>query len=375
MRVFFAAPAATRGPTAVGSRLFAIEVLRGVASSWVVLFHSLSAYPVQTLHPILQVVHRLSGHGWMGVNIFFAISGWCVAERVATGHRRGEAPGVFLWERVLRIYPTYWVALAATFALRLATLPFNATHAGNLLPDGTRGWAADLLLLNPYLGVPATLIVSWSLVYELGFYVLAAIGLFLLRRGLSARVLVVLGILLCLWPRMGYQLRAAYAIDLWPDFLAGVLAWFAARSQQPGKAAIGSIGLGLLALLTLAWTDGDREAGRIVALATAVILWGLSGHDSAVFNRPALRSFAWVGGFSYSLYLIHLSLLSPAMNLSARLVSPQRFAFCLLWLVAVILAMAGGWCLHRMAEAPIERWRKIRWRRPLVPGTAVQSSA
>jgi peptidoglycan/LPS O-acetylase OafA/YrhL len=344
---------------AIGSanRLWSIDVARGVASSWVLLFHSLAAIPSDTIYPILGLVQRFAKFGWLGVHMFFAISGWCIAQRLAAAWRRKEPVPVFLCERALRIYPTYWAALGLTLALRLAAVPFNTTHLAANLPSGPRGWIADLFLLNPYLKVPATLIVSWSLVFELGFYLLAAGALILRRRG-PASALVLLGMLLCLWPLTGWQFRLTYVLGLWPDFFVGGLVWWAARSRTSAPKYLAAAGLAMLALLALSWPGGYGGQGLLVAITTAIILWALSGQDHRVAANPFLRKLAWVGGFSYSLYLIHLPLLSPFMNLAARWVPPRQALFCLVWLAAVLLAFTGGWLLNRLVEAPAERWRK-----------------
>jgi len=147
-------------------------------------------------------------------------------------------------------------------------------------------------------------------------------------------------------------------LGLWPDFFVGALAWWAARSPTPASKYLAAAGLALLALLALSWPGGYGGQGLLVAIATATILWAISGQDQRVAANPFLRKLAWVGGFSYSLYLIHQSLLSPFMNLAARWVSPRHALFCLVWLAAVLLAFTGGWLLNRLVEAPVERWRK-----------------
>jgi len=164
--------------------------------------------------------------------------------------------------------------------------------------------------------------------------------------------------LVCLWPLAGWQSRLTYVLGLWPDFFVGMLVWWAARSLAPRSKYFAATGLALLTLLALGRHGGYGGQGLLTAIATAVALWALSGQDGRVGANPFLRKLAWVGGFSYSLYLIHLPLLSPFMNLAQRWVSPRHALFCLVWLAAVLLAFTGGWLLNRLVEAPVERWRK-----------------
>ena len=352
----------------VSRRLHAIEVARGGASLAVLLFHSLTSLPPEAVHPFLRLVRSVTEFGWLGVNVFFAVSGWCIAERLATARRREESVLHFLRERALRIYPAYWAALALLFAVRLAAVPFNTTRLADNLPAGALAWLGDLFLLQPYFGTVPALVVSWSLVYELGFYALGAGALALRARGVPSSILVVLAALLALPAALGWRSPTVLTVlGLWPDFLFGVLAWCAARPGATASARLAAGALGAFALAALTLGGGFGGPGRLVALGTAGVLWFAASHDHLAARVTAVRVFAWLGTVSYSLYLAHVTLLSPLLNVSQRVVPPRTVAFVGVWLVAVSLALIAGWLLHRWVEAPVERWRKQRWHhRPAV---------
>ena len=349
-------------------RLPAIEVARGAACLAVLLFHSLTSLPTEALHPLLRFVRGVTELGWAGVNVFFAVSGWCIAERLATAHRRRESVGHFLRERALRIYPAYWAALALLLTVRVAAVPFNTTRLADNLPVGLSGWVGDLLLLQPYLGTVPALVVSWSLVYELGFYAFGAGALALRARGLPSWTLHVLASLLALPASFGWSSPLVlYVLGLWPDFLFGVLAWAAAR---PGAGRTARLAAGTLAAFTVAaFLLGGSFGGhgRFIALGTAGALWLVSRRENTPSHSGLFRTFAWLGTISYSLYLAHVTILSPVINLSQRVVSPHSVTFVGVWLFAVSLSLFVGWLLHRWVEAPVERWRKLRWSRPPTP--------
>ncbi len=362
----FSPPPTLTAPRPAGARvahLRMIEMARGVACGWVLLFHSLAAFPPATLTPVLRGVQFFSQTGWLGVHVFFAISGWCIAERVAAARRRAEPVTVYLRERFFRIYPTYWVAFGILLGLRLVALPLNHTGLAQNLPAGARGWVADLLLLNPYLGEPATLSVSWTLVYELGFYLCAAPAIVTWRRRvIDGRIWFAAGALLCFAP---WSVRAGsppwIVLGMWPNFFAGVAAWWIVR--RGGRRA----GLGLLAALaamtigqaavTDAW-GGSFILGRLTAIATGVALVGLHAPAERWGATRSARSLCWLGGISYSLYLIHLPLILPLQNLGTRLVSPSSPAYVLVWLLMLGAAMIGAVMLNRGVEAPVHRWQK-----------------
>jgi peptidoglycan/LPS O-acetylase OafA/YrhL len=341
--------------------LHAIEVARGIASGWVLLFHSLAALPADSLHPVLQMAQRFTSLGWLGVHIFFAISGWCIAERLAAAYRRGESCRGFLRERVLRIFPTYWAAFALLLLTRLVAMPFNHTPPERNFPVSGTVWIGDLLLINPYLGVPATLMVSWSLVFELGFYALGAGALLLRRHGLASAVIAALGMFLCAGPLLHVESKATYVLGLWPDFFAGALVWWSARVPTAKRTVAGIAGLSILLVLALTWPGGYGGLARTTALATAAALWLASRHNRSGINGNLSRALAWLGVCSYSLYLVHLTVLSPFLNLAQRAVPPSNAAFVVVWLAALALGVGAGWLLHRFVESPVELWRKSRW--------------
>ena len=326
-----------------------------------ILFHGLASYEPAQLHPILRTLQKATAFGWLGVHMFFAISGWCIAERVSAAWRRGEPALGFLRERALRIFPTYWAALAVTFALRLLAAPFNSAPLASNFPAGARGWLGDLFLINPYLGVTPTIIISWSLVFELGFYLIGAGAILLRRRKVTSASIAALGFVLCLWPLFGWKFTPALVLSLWPDFFAGVLVWWAARAKTSGLRWSAAAGIAALVALNIFWPGGYGEVARATAIGTAVALWIFSRWEN---DRPAgviTRTLGWVGKFSYSLYLIHLAVLSPFTNLGRRIVPPSELLFCIVWLAAIVMSGLAGWALYRWVEAPIELWRKLRW--------------
>jgi len=346
-----------------------IEYVRGVACGAVLLFHSLNALPPETLHPLLRFLRRFTEHGWLGIHAFFAVSGWCIAERLAKARRRREAAGAFLCERGLRIYPTYWVALAALVFIRMAASPFNGGRLENTIPSGVAAWLGDVLLVQPYFGTTPALIVSWTLVYELGFYALAAGALLFRRRGVPAPGLIGIGLLLCIPSALGWQSPFLHVLGLWPDFLVGALAWRASRSPSDLTARFSACALVSIFVLVLMLAGRFGGTGRLIAIGTSAALWLAARNGASPVLPDPLRGLAWLGGISYSLYLIHVTVLSPLTNLSTRFVRTDQAAFCAVWLVIVGLTLLAGWALHRWVEAPVERWRKSLWNRPPRPAS------
>jgi exopolysaccharide production protein ExoZ len=156
-------------------KIQAIQALRGVAVLAVVAFHSM-------------VVERKYSDGdsllpdWLrfgesGVDLFFVISGFVMV--TVTRGRFGRIREVtrFVWSRITRIYPTYWFYFLLTLSVLMVKPNWVNTSLG-----GQSNLLASFLLL-PTDGLPLVM-VAWSLIHELWFYLVFAVLLLFSERTL-----------------------------------------------------------------------------------------------------------------------------------------------------------------------------------------------
>jgi len=331
-------------------RLLAIEVARGLASAWVLLFHSLAPLSEDVLHPFLRFILPLTSFGWLGVHVFFAISGWCIVERTATAYHRNESTGAYLRERALRIYPSYLAALALAVLLLLAAAPFNSIPLSRNIPSSLGEWFVEVSLLQPAFGHGAILVVSWTLFYELTFYASSAVALVLRHWRVPANVLLVSGGAICLlvvWlPPAGILSGFGY----WLHFFAGVLAWWTWNRMinLPWIVACLAATVAFALHFTL---------GTVIAGITAILLTIAARHPISP-SSGMVRRLAVLGAASYSLYLIHVPVISPFFNLAGRAVSPDSIVYVAVWFAGLGLAVTAALLFHRAVEAPLEHWRR-----------------
>ncbi|HXN36062.1 MAG TPA: acyltransferase, partial [Opitutaceae bacterium] len=272
------------------------------------------------------------------------------------GKSKGESGGHFAIERALRIFPTYWAALFGAIAFRVAAIPFNTAHLSETVPVGWSDWIGSIFLVSPYLNRSPYVLVSWSLVYELGFYLCASIALVAARRRIAGGY-ALFGIccLLCLPPWTYHGTPAPWRIlDLWPDFFAGVAAWWAARR---GAKASGYVALALMFAATIAW-PAYGGIGRMTAVGSAWVMALAWGSDGRIMRTRLMRPLIWAGGISYSLYLVHVPVISPVENLLGRWIPSASPWFIVVWAFALAMALVGAKCLNSFVEMPVERWRK-----------------
>ena len=142
----------TLAPSNEKSRLHELDALRFVAALSVVVYHMTYSNGATQRFPEVAAVTRF---GYIGVNLFFIISGF-----VILWSAQGRSPVAFAISRFSRLYPIFWVAIAATSAV--------LWHHGTIT---VRQMLLNSTMVSGYLGVDYIDGVYWTLQVELKFYV------------------------------------------------------------------------------------------------------------------------------------------------------------------------------------------------------------
>ncbi|EJN11790.1 putative acyltransferase [Bradyrhizobium sp. YR681] len=268
-------------------KLEGLQAARAIAALSVAYYHSYVAtrsFPSFAQHPI----PFLSDWGHLGVDLFFAISGYVICLVVAKPSFTLRA---FFIKRAFRLYPLYWTVMGV-----IALMIWAGKH-----PDPvTLGQYLYSLTLLPQAGSPAYS-VSWTLEREIVFYALAALTIPLVGvRGL-ALVLAALA-----WA--GYVFGNPWSFHLvstyQADFLGGVLVFMLSRHVGIAPlAAWCALGGGTLALISL-WLAPTLSFAFATTLCLTVMLLGLV-HVKLPWTHPSLHWLVKVGDASYSIYLLH----------------------------------------------------------------------
>src|SRR4030095_7476129 len=101
------------------ARLRSIDALRGIAAMGVVLYHAIEQsgkiLPDNFLRYAVKLVQLVSSFGYIGVFLFFVISGFCIHLQWARAHAAGVQTtipfGAFWKRRIRRLYPPYIIGL------------------------------------------------------------------------------------------------------------------------------------------------------------------------------------------------------------------------------------------------------------------------
>lgn len=123
-------------------RYLSLDHWRGIACLLVVVFHSTSVFAMTPLagaastsglDGLASTALAVGRIGWIGVPIFFVISGYAISAAADSSRRRGRGTATFFRRRVRRIYPTYWtwilVQVATVFALDAIIRPGMLTNS------------------------------------------------------------------------------------------------------------------------------------------------------------------------------------------------------------------------------------------------------
>lgn len=356
-----------------------IQQLRGWAILAVLLAHF--SLPNQLL---ASLPWRVSNPGYLGVELFFVISGFVVTRSLQA---HGWGMRHFVVRRAFRLYPAILVFLALCLAVWAATRGWDAGS----LPRRLFGGSASAFLWQAFGVLTGTLTFSygpepyvfgamWSLTIEFQFYaalaLLAAVLALAGRRAATARavawlaVLVVAGYQLARLPLLwGAPPLGPRALLLWRfDFLAaGVLVALAPAGWRC-RLALGRPGL--VAVLALAGfrhplaagTAGVRNWLELLGYPLALLgfAWALAAAaeaaDAGVGGTAPGRAMLWLGDRSYSLYLLHFPVLALAW-MGFWLAAPGLTS--LPWSYPALQALLGGvlccaaasWC-YRLVERP-----------------------
>lgn len=363
------ASAAKQVPPAKLAPYATLEAWRGFASLWVVMFHTTHALIVRYPALAASPVYVFSSLGGLGVQLFFVISGYCITTAACNALGRPGGFRQFVRARVRRIYPPFWAAwtLAAVFSILAAWIAaqrhlpsYSGEH--DVLKEPLSFWLSNLTLTQEAVRGDSLISPTWTLSYEVGFYLI--VGLLVLvpvlkRHGtvwfLNALHALTATSLLIFAFVPHFRL---YPLDLWPQFGLGAIVYDLVRHPgqwRPRFWLAGCAALLLAGLVHPGLTSGP-EPGAVrqtfsTAFLFALALWALHPYDPQLSRTAAVRVFASVGVFSYSLYLIHMLVIGFANQIVHQAKLPERMHL-IEFVGTVAAAIAVGRVFYFFFERP-----------------------
>lgn len=389
-------------------RLQSIDALRGVAALGVVLYHAVSQTQKAVPHNFLQwpvkLIQFLSSFGYIGVFLFFVISGFCIhlqwAKSKASGQERPIQFGSFWRRRIRRLYPPYLIAFALFMLMAALTTGINVTHF----------FVYDVVMhllmlhnLDPHTCYTING-VFWTLAIEEQLYLAYFLLLFLRKRwgwGMTLAICALARVgwfffshAVWVWTGLGVPVPEAAAVH-WFTWALGAIAVEAAfgivrlprwcRNLWIGGAAI------ILASVISTVLPNTQKNTLPHELAWMLMhpLWGFGFF--VLVNRVVSAEYAWVrqlhepgairrlfakgvtaaatvGVFSYSLYLTHELVIMQSWSFTIKGLPLMVNAL----VIVVPATIAFAWLFFRFCEKPylrkvvqrVDREEEIRTQTP-----------
>jgi len=337
--------------------LVAVQYLRAVVALMVLAFHAggqLQRLGLPSM-PMEWFAARLE--------IFFVISGLVMWVTTASPGRGVPSPAMFLWRRVVRIGPPYWVLTSVVVAVSLLapsllrSTQFEPNHA-----------VASYLFIpwpHPVLGDSFPVLVpGWTLQCEMAFYLLFSAALFLpqgVRFWAVGAALVGIAVAARVVEQPGPQLRF-YGSELMPLFWLGMaLGRLVVRGRLPGTApSLGMIGGALLLMPATPLIPVAELRGLASGLLACAVVFGMVGLEAAGRVR-ARRLPMLIGDMSYGIYLVHAIVLAALTAVWARLPLWGGAVSSVLYLLtAACLSILGAMAMRHALELPLRRVMRRR---------------
>jgi len=276
--------------------------------------------------------------GYGGVDLFFVLSGFCLAYPMLGKPDKAGGWKRYFINRMRRILPPYWACLAL---LAVSSLMIMRCHLTRLESAHAIDWPG-----LKWLGYAAFLILPsfnssfWTLVLEWRWYFVFPLMMRIRRHSSAPALLLIAGLISALSAagnNVIHSEKIRALITPLPDFLVlfAIGIWLAdlyrrsdLRKTTAWLIRIAPLGA-LVMLVPVAWLGPGLNAIGGHANFARDLVWGpfwLFVLLSVLF-RPALnrlascRPLAWIGTFSYSLYLIH----EPIIRVAAAMILPAKW--------------------------------------------------
>ena len=357
-----------------------LHALRGVAATAVLIFHWYQFFPAAAdairpatlagtiLDPTIYI-----GFGWMGVPLFFVLSGYLLGGQVIHAELDASFLKRFWIRRFLRIYPAVWAELLILLLVGTVVTGLISTQGMATLPLQFLLW----INLPPFMAEPINL-VWWTLPVELSFYLLLPL-IGVLARHVSWRGLLVGAVMITLGWRAAWFLSADTEnyLKILPilDSLPGVLLTFMlgfSINFLPGQLSVlqrrWGVVVSLIALLMLMqwqltlndvyWTGHWILIiwPPMIALPIAGLVYFLR-EPSPEWQWLQQRWLVWLGHVSFGIYLWHFQVMRVLVLLYPDLWNtPATSLLALLISLPATLALAA--LSYYVIEKPLMGWGK-----------------
>lgn len=337
--------------------------IRGIAALLVLGIHGIplgfSGYPGP-----LAVFSR----GYLGVDFFFLLSGFIITHVYfwALAKPSWAATRIFLWHRIVRLYPVHITVLVGLVAaVALMTVIVRPVHTGELWRPGDVVWHLLLLHAWGFIDGVSWNLPSWSISAEWFAYLLFPILAPMLQRiGSAPMAYSLAGVALVatfgIFAAQGWSIADSWTgapalVRVEGEFICGAALSRAVSLTQARWLSKHAdlLGSGTFALFILGASIGVSDFLLIPLLALTIlgVAVSIGPFASALGSAPMV----WLGEISYSLYMTHFVVFSVAEHpaLGLGITTWPWMARMAALAVTIAICLATAWVMFELVERPM----------------------
>lgn len=330
----------------------------------VVFYHLYGAIADEVSQWIPRVADILLKHGYLGVQIFFVLSGYAIASSFGNSRVDARFVGWFALRRSIRLDPPYWLSIALALlasSIAAALIP-SYTH------ESVSVWKllAHIFYLQDLLGLGGILPHYWTLAIEIQFYLFFALailaGQYCLGVGNIADALKSPRLRFCLLAFLALSV-AVYSglvaipirgtfVQFWFYFHLGMtICWFGNRWVS-ARFMLFTVLIILAGMVYRPMNVGTGLATFAVMLMVRIWLWDRQPLSGSVFQ--------YLGRISYSLYLFHPTIGWSLISLGKRAIGPELSiaAAFLLFITGTVASIVFSHVVCLLLEWPAQRFSR-----------------
>lgn len=305
-----------------------IQILRAYAAIIVVLFHAVfitTDYGF-SYGDLKWLTLNIEKWGAFGVDIFFVVSGYIM---FMINAKRQQTPLEFITNRIKRIVPIYW-----TLTLLIACLFLFMPSAFRSLDVSSEHVLSSLFFISKHFNYEyPSLYVGWTLEYEMFFYLVFGLILFLKNIKQSYQILLLTLI-------FSLSIAFDFSKSIIFEFIYGGVIFILFRKYN----ILGRFGnnnywwiLGVIASIIVVFVNNDKEDVRHIlwGIPAALIFISVMLVKEIKFKLPQK-----LGDASYSIYLIQVFSLPLCCKILSK-IAPELNAFFIFLLISVFTIVSG----------------------------------
>lgn len=301
------------------SRFFCLDIARGLAIIWIILYHVKES---DNELDYGNIFNSIMSHGHLGVQIFFLISGYSIYSYLASN--RDILSGLnFLLKRLRRVYIPYWWSLifaGVVVPITIVMLNYikHAPSSIKWINYSVIDWIEVTTLIRVFfsdgwdLSVPfKPLWANWYIAIIVQIYLVIALSLSLRVHLHKTCLFLSFASMLTIIPAVKDIIPVGLFLPYWIEFASGMLLFYVIHELgcygYPSHKTRVILAFLLTVLSIFLYIITDQRV--FFCLSAASIAYIAYPYDCLISEILVAKRIAFIGKISYSLYLIHIPLL------------------------------------------------------------------